>query len=639
MVNPSEYHALVGVRIIDGLEAYVFASKPMIRRGGGNEFIVAARNYGDINRVKKVKVFLNKEGHQTLIHEDTVEFPAGETRVVRGEIPVPEEPGRYMIELRIDGKPYDAAAFIVDEPSRRKPLLVSFVWHHHQAPNYTVDGKIHSPWAYIYVWGSHLSPYGLGPYHFHAALLMKKPWFRSTYNLSPSLLEQWRMAIEEGVEFVTGEKYTPVSPEVTRLRETLDMYREAARRGQIDVLTSIYAHTIAGYLAEVLEMGDVVEEELVYGKQVTEKVMGDGYRPLGFWTPEMAFSMRLVNIYERNGIEYTVLDDQHHFSGAVGEKKGPREPYLLVDPVTGSHITVFFRDHALSDILGFHNNFLDEPHSWRNAYETALRIAEQWYDSSAKTLVLALDGENWMVFPKNPPQTAYYLDKLADYLGAVAGEGFIELATLRDALEKHPPRRVLKHVPLNSWLGTFRKWRGEIGDHEEMWFRAVARYRMIRGYERAVARDRYSREARWALWHALDSDYWWAEFWKPDTIEMWLRRVDELVGSRLKRLKVVAEPMGSYVEGAEGLVKIIVRNELDTEARPAIMLCGVGVVPGEEAKPTVVKPGSTYTRIVRARFTKWGNVSVSASIVADGYIIDTDTKTIWVKPHLPPNPF
>ncbi len=637
--DPSSYHALIPVKIIDGLEAYVVADKPIMGPGASNRIHVVGYNYGDVNKVKKIQVYLAGGGRRVPVYGDTVEFPSGKTRVVSADLPGPEEPGRYALELYVDDKKYDSASLLVADPGERRPFLLAFVWHHHQAPNYTVDGKIHSPWAYIYVWGSHLAPYGLGPYHFHAVLLDRIRGFRATYNLSPSLLEQWRMIIEEGVEFTSGEKYAPDSPEAARVRETLDLYRAAVSRGQIDVLTSIYAHTIAGYLAEVLDMDDVVEEELVYGRGVTERVIGGGYRALGAWTPEMAFSMKLVDIYARNNIEYTVLDDQHHFMGAVGDKAGPREPYILVNPATGSHITVFFRDHVLSDILGFNNNFYDEPHAWRNAYETALRISEQWFDGGNRVLTLALDGENWMVFPKNPPQTAFYLEKLVRHLQLVEEDGFLRTAGLRNVLEKEPPRRVLKHVPLNSWLGGFRKWRGEVAEHEEMWFRAVARYRLIRGYERVVGRDEYSSRARWALWHALDSDYWWAEFWKPETINMWLAEVDRLVAERLGRLSISVEREGDAVEGEHGFIRVVVENGLEKEARPAILVCGSGIEVEESVKPVSVKPGSTYTRLIRVRYTKWGNATVFAGIVADGYIVAGDMEKIYVKPRLPPNPF
>jgi alpha-amylase/alpha-mannosidase (GH57 family) len=244
--------------------------------------------------------------------------------------------------------------------------------------------------------------------------------------------------------------------------------------------------------------------------------MGGNYEPWGIWTPEMAFSMSLVSIYYDNGIKYTVLDDQHHFHWAEGDKDSQYEPYILVDTSTRKSIIVFFRDHELSDILGFKNNFYSEPHAWRNAYETAYLITEKWLDQGVKTLILALDGENWMVFPKNKHFTAYYLKHLIIYLEAVQDLGFIKLSTLREMYNEVPSRRVLTKIPTNSWLGTFRKWRGEIHEHEKYWYHIADTYRRLRAYESIIqirpGEEEISRRIRWALWHALDSDYWWAEF-------------------------------------------------------------------------------------------------------------------------------
>ena len=633
--------ALVPFKIIDSLEAYLVLNKPITAPGSKLTIYLLAKNHGGVHSFKARFSLVHGE-KRSPVSEVSITLGERESKSIAIDFGAPEKPGRYGLELTIDEKKHDYIEFIVANPSSRKPFLFTIVWHNHQAPNYTPDSRIHSPWAYVYVWGAYLTPYGLGPYHYHAVLLNKYRDFKATYNLSPSLLYQWIKAIEHGVVFITGEQYDSESPEINKVKETLELYKEALYRGQIDVLTSIYAHTIAGFLIDVLDAGDIVDEEIAFGKKITAEAFGRKYDVKGLWTPEMAFSMGLVSIYAANGIEYTVLDDKFHYTGSVGEKKGIYIPYITLNPATGDHIYVFFRDHYLSDLLGFRNNFETEYHAWRNAYEFVLNIANKWFDHSVKTLVLALDGENWMVFSKNPPSTAFFLEKMVDYLVKMDKDNFIKISHLGEMLEEYPAKHVLKYIPTNTWLGTFHKWRGERREQEDYWIKVAESYRILRAYERMIrGEDNVSKSARWVLWHILDSDYWWADFWNPEVITMWLNKFREIMNPILNGIKVrEISVLGDQTEGSYASVLVKIENNTSKEIKPVIKIGGLGIEAkrDEDTKPVSIKPKSVYERIIRIRIRSWGKAVVSAALSIDGYIIDNKSITINVKPFIRPNP-
>ncbi len=640
MDDPSSYYALIPVKIIDGLEAYIAMDKPMYRIGVEGKTIILLKNYSGS---KNIKYKITDENDKLIIESNTV-IGGGEYKKIEQTVNLPDKPGKHMLKLYINDKIIDEVYYFIDDPSRRKPFYYTFVWHHHQAPNYLPDGRIHGPWAYTYVWDPHLHPYGLGPYHYHAKLLDMHRSFKSTYNLSPSLLRQWEILLEKGVEYIDGRKYTPDSEEAKRVKETLELYRSALKRNQIDVLTSIYAHTIAGFLTDVLNMHDIIREEIRYGYEVTRRVMGEEYKPLGIWTPEMAFSMSLVPIYYDNDIKYTVLDDQHHFYWAEGDKDSQYEPYILVDTSTRKSIVVFFRDHELSDILGFRNNFYSEPHAWRNAYETVYRITEKWYDLSVKTLVLALDGENWMVFARNKPLTAYYLKHLVIYLESVQDMGFVKLSTLREMYNEVPSKRVLTKIPTNTWLGTFRKWRGEIADHEKYWYKVVETYRKLRAYESLIqakpGEDKYASRIRWNLWHALDSDYWWAEFWKPDVIDTWLHEASKILDELLSKIRVKEIKIKeSYYEDYEGEVLVVLENKLDREVYARILVSSIKTnIVRDEVKPLKILPYSTHSRSIPIKPGVTGCIPLIVAVIANNYIVNHNSVEVCIKPYIPQNP-
>ena len=645
IMSDEGYSRLVSPKIVNGIEAYLVLRSPIVPRNNSQEANILVINHGHRKSIS-IKIFIvDPRNEKKLAFESSYELLDKEMKILPSEpirLDIGEDLGEYLVELYVNDDKVDKTTFIVADPSIREPFYFTIVWHHHQAPNYMPDGKIHSPWAYVYVWGGYLAPYGYGPYHYHALLLDNKREFKATYNLSPSLLAQWLIAIEKGIETISGEKYDSSSFEVMKVKEALEKYRDALYRGQIDVLTSLYAHTIAGFLVDVLDAGDIVDEELSYGKTLTKKAMGNNYEALGVWTPEMAFSMGLIHIYRANGIEYTILDDKHHFYHAEGDKNSPYEPYLALNTATGDYITVFFRDHGLSNIMSFQNNFSNEYNAWRNAYEFSLMIARKWFNKNIQTLVLALDGENWMVFPRNPPYTAVFLDKLSDYLINMSRHGFIKLSHLREIYEKVPARRVLKYIPTNTWLGTFRKWRGEKEDHEKYWIEVAKRYRMIRAYERMIGgRDSKSRKARWALWHVLDSDYWWAEFWSPMIIKTWLREFDSVLKPILRLIKINNIGVsGDPVEGLEAKASIEITNDFEKDIRIAIRIGGLGieVLGSGSIKPLVIKAKNKYSRDIRIKFLQWGKAIISAALTIDGYLIDSKSIEIDVKPYIRPNP-
>jgi len=628
--------SLVDQRLMKGVEAYVIPLKPAVRTGGRQGVQVVVHNNGS-SKSLMIEVLVEKpSGSTNTLCSASRSLAEGEVAVFDCPVDAVDEAGVHRVKALIDGAVIDEAEYLVISSDLKKAPYFTIVWHNHQAPNYMPNWKIHSPWAYVYVWGGYLAPYGYGPYHYHAKLLNLKKSFKSTYNLSPSLLAQWLMAVEKGVEFLNGEQYDPESFNVRMVSETIALYREALERGQIDVLTSVYAHTIAGYLLDWLEASDIVSEELSYGKSVTVKAFGSSYVPLGAWTPEMCFSMGLVPIYASNGIEYTVLDEEYHFKASIGDKGTYMEPYIALNTVTGDHLIVFFRDTELSNMFSFKNDFLTELHAWRNAYQFSYIIARRALNHLAKVLVLALDGENWMVFSKNPPLTAYFLDKLSDYLLTLNSEGALKLSNLKEMFEEVPCRRVLKYIPTNSWLGSSRKWRGEKEGHENYWLRVAKVYRALKVYEEAIGlRSDESSKVRWALWHALDSDYWWAEFWSPLIIDLWLKEAESIVTSLLQKISIDSVKVEApLIEGVLSEVEVVIENKLSNVVKLKPSLHGLGAEVISQVNCIRVEPHSSSSIRYSVKPLTWGKVVFIAVVQLDDFIVDLRVAEAYVNPRI-----
>lgn len=619
--------SLVEHREYAGVETYLVLNRPIYKRGESGIANILLSNRGEEKHIKVSLV----GGDGSLLYSESLKLGAGEEETVPVNIPAPEKAGSHIIKLLVNDTVVDMVEYLVVE-SIHEPARVALVWHNHQAPNYLPDWTIHSPWAYIYVYGDQLKPYGRGPYHYHIDVLRRHSDYRATFNLSPSLLFQWNMAVTRGVRIQGGGEIRPGDERARLIEETLKGYGELARSGKIDVLTSIYAHTIGGYLVDYLGAYDLVFDEVSYGKRVTSEVLG-GYTPLGAWTPEMAFSMKMVDIYYDNNIEYTVLDDVCHFRGAVGEKGSSYEPYIVLDKDTGKHILVAFRDHELSDILSFKNNYRSELHALRNAYEASLRIAKRILDARPRVLTLALDGENWLVFSQNPPLTAYFYDKLVVYLESLTDIGALRLSHLREIFDTIAAKKILTKIPTNSWLCSFNKWRGERQEHEHYWAKVSATLRKLRVYEAVIGgKDEHSEKARWALWHALDSDYWWAEFWLPKIIDTWLNEAAVILDSRLGGIRIREVAFArDPTEGREEEIKVSVENRLDKRATVSLMVQLTAcrdIAQGQLQIPA----NTTVEQSFKLTPCMSGEIEISAAIYADKHVLHVYSKKATVKP-------
>ena len=455
----------------------------------------------------------------------------GEVTTVNESFTV-NEAGLWVIRLNGDaGGSKFTESIKVRVIEGRKPVKLALVYHMHQPPWYMSDGKYYADWAFRYVYAPVMAPFfNGGPYLFHAFLNDKYSGVKVNIHLSPSLLKQWVDAIEKGYTLINGEVHTKSSGEVNAVAKVLDMYRVQANRGQLDILSSVYAHTILGYLASRYEMVDVIDEELGVGMEVTRSVLG--VNPVGVWTPEMAWSMELLDIYEKHGVGYTVLDGGNHFPGVQGDKGSIYEPYSL-----SGRLTVFFRDEKLSNILSFQNNIPDE----RAAIKLAAMLSRSIIEANGELVVIALDGENFIAMSKTPAMVGLMLDKLYSYISRMQELGILETVRLSQV---NMVKRSITYIPTTSWLGGFTKWDGERREHAEYWVKVVDSYRYLRGLEDALGGK--INEARYALWHALDSDFWWAEFWNPDLINHW---VEVLRGVLDSRFKIAMRPLREVYRG------------------------------------------------------------------------------------------
>ncbi len=450
----------------------------------------------------------------------------------------------------------------------RKPLYVVFIWHNHQSPGVWPNGTLHGPWALIHTYKNELEPYYKGgAYYFHAWILQKYPQIKMTYHLSPSLLWQWNLSYSKWCQSYPSYRcFNSTSPEARRVHETIRLYKSLYSRGQIEILTSYFAHPISGYIAERYGWFDLLNYELTLGKKTTEEVMG--INASGMWLPEMAFSMKLVPLLENHSITHFPLDDRCHLNVIY-----PYSPYHLYR-IQNSSLLVLFRDHTISDDFAFNNNFRNEEEAREKAKKIVQEILEvRNRDPDAEVVTVAADGENWIIFSNNPGLTAKYFEFLLQYLKEAQEKGLIKTATFEEVTKALKPYKDVKPLA-TSWLCSWDKWTTERKSKQQpMWMKDEEVYSLVQKYKARCGEDAVYKKALYGLSQALDSDFYWAEFIYDRHVYAWLNWTGELVKENMG--KCSAQPTFS--------------SKPAPETKSGKQVCGIGVVAAISLVPLLLR--------------------------------------------------
>ena len=322
-----------------------------------------------------------------------------------------------------------------------------------------------------------------------------------------SVIPEYRqLAGEDGGELSCSPMYHPILPLVIDSRAAQDALPGAPLPSP--------PFSYPGDAEIQLRRGRVLFEELF------------GYTPNGLWPSEGSISPETLNIAVKSGYRWGATDEIL-LSKATGNPVHrdcdgvPKEPGWLYHPYIANtpsgEITVLFRDHHLSDLIGF------EYSRW-NAAEAAshfCRIINSIYDklSTIRTgsrreeyvVPVILDGENaWEYFPDSGEA---FLCALFERIGTLSAG--IECVPVSEAIARCKDPDPLPGIPTGSWIdGTFNIWMGHREDLDA--WEMLSRVRSLLGRRMSKAQAlgiELSKPLRDALEHLLvaeGSDWcWW----------------------------------------------------------------------------------------------------------------------------------
>ncbi|HBO69861.1 MAG TPA: glycoside hydrolase [Deltaproteobacteria bacterium] len=236
-------------------------------------------------------------------------------------------------------------------------------------------------------------------------------------------------------------------------------------------------------------------EQLRKGREVFRGFFGRD--PAGLWPPEGSINPAAMELAAGMGYRWAATDEillakatgkavYRDFDGVPQDPGWLYRPYAASTP--SGEISLLFRDHHLSDLIGFEYSRWGPVDAANNFVNIISKIYSKLssidYASRKESYVVPviLDGENaWEYFPDSGEA---FLSALMDRLGSLSPA--IECIPVTEAIERSGEPEPLPGIPTGSWIdGTFSIWIGHREDHEAWDMLSRARALWQRHYEKA----------------------------------------------------------------------------------------------------------------------------------------------------------
>lgn len=300
------------------------------------------------------------------------------------------------------------------------------------------------------------------------------------------------------------------------LRVLPDLYRAAAARGQVEIAASPYAHPILPLLIDTDAAREALpaaplpapfrapDDALQQVRDGLDRVEAEtGRRPRGVWPSEGSVSADAVALLGSCGVVWAASDVEVLRASSRDGEPDPYRPWRLDGP--GREVALLFRDHDLSDRIGFQ-------YARRPADEAAEDLIEEARrrigDADGAVLLLALDGENpWETYPE---AGAGFLRAL---YGRLQADPHLATLPVEEAALACPRAGRITALRAGSWIeASFGTW---IGGPEKN--RAWSLLASVRGLVRETlhdpARPADVRRTAWSALRAAEGSdwFWWLD--------------------------------------------------------------------------------------------------------------------------------
>lgn len=352
-------------------------------------------------------------------------------------------------------------------------------------------------------------------------------WFHPIAFELDSDLQEFQL---KGESWTEDEKQWLLEKQLEVLKQIIPLHRELAQSGQVELTTTPFYHPILPLLFNKrsarqampgcplpAHVDSYAEDAKIHLQRAVEFHKGlFGMPPLGMWPSEGSVSQDVIGPIADVGVEWIATDEEILAESTTGwvsrdERGHMRHPEMLFRPwrvTDGSqHLQIVFRDHAMSDLIGFHYQRSDPVQAANDLLGRVEGIgrAVEGHNAGRPALVpIILDGENcWEFYPDGGVK---FLRTL--YREAVQRET-IRPVRMIDHLHDHPATDKIGQLYAGSWIShNFAIWIGHDEDNTA-WDRLHETREFLKRAEAKASPEAIERAWK-EIYIAEGSDwYWW----------------------------------------------------------------------------------------------------------------------------------
>ncbi|PYV32210.1 MAG: glycoside hydrolase [Acidobacteria bacterium] len=353
-------------------------------------------------------------------------------------------------------------------------------------------------------------------------VLSQLAWFDEIYLARDS---EVRRLVKKQRGFSEQDKASLRLKEIEIFKVMLEAYAKAEARGQIEISTSPFYHPILPLLSDSAVAAEShpgvrlpsrrfrrpEDARAQIGAAVEFHARLFGRPPRGMWPSEGSLSDEVLRLASEEGVEWSATDEgvlgrslgksfERRGDGTVSNGSELYRPHRF----SGGKrpVTLFFRDHQLSDLIGFVYSRMPAGAAAEDLHRRIHAAARSTGERPAVVSII-LDGENaWEFFPGNGREF------LRAFYGRIASDPGLRALTASEAAKAVEPG-TLAHIVPGSWINAnFDVWIGAEEDNLAWDLLAEAReFFDANAHHRDPAKVELARQE---LWIAEGSDWcWW----------------------------------------------------------------------------------------------------------------------------------
>jgi alpha-amylase/alpha-mannosidase (GH57 family) len=267
---------------------------------------------------------------------------------------------------------------------------------------------------------------------------------------------------KKGKNFTNADKDLLFNGHSRLLRDIIPLYRRLHDEGKAELSVSPYFHPILPLLCDMkstlvampkanlpatrFKHPEDARSQVELGIARFEETFG--FSPSGIWPSEGSISDEALAIIADCGFRWAASDEDvlARSIGTLGEgKERLYQPYLF--PFEGGELHLFFRDHTLSDQIGFTYAQWQAERAVDDFVARLQEIRRKSASGGRRLVPVILDGENaWEYYPNNGHD---FLTLLYEKIALTPG---LEAITFSEGLAEIPAAGTIRHVHPGSWI-------------------------------------------------------------------------------------------------------------------------------------------------------------------------------------------